>query len=117
MSAKNLTKVACNPTVTQDESSFCDVLPVTRLTCRLAEEGYEMGLDIDINSDLFPLENNDLFVHAASDGVVEMSPPEFSSDCMPFEHDNPEIQANPKSITYTLLDSTLYRTLSDLKSL
>ena len=38
------------------------VLPVTRLSCRLAEEGYEMGLDLDLNSDLLALEVNDKFV-------------------------------------------------------
>ena len=34
---------------------------VTRLSGRLAEEGYDMGLDLDINSDLFPLDINDRF--------------------------------------------------------
>ena len=39
---------------------------VTRLACRLTEEGYEMGLDLDINSDLFALENNDRFVRSTA---------------------------------------------------
>lgn len=39
---------------------------VTRLNCRLTEEGYEMGLDLDINSDLFMLEINDRFTCALS---------------------------------------------------
>jgi len=34
---------------------------VTRLHCRLAEEGYELALDLDINSDLFPLEVSQKF--------------------------------------------------------
>ena len=38
------------------------LLAVTRLSCRLAEEGYEMGLDLDLNSDLLQLETNDKFV-------------------------------------------------------
>lgn len=37
---------------------------VARLTCRLAEEGYDMGLELDINSDLYPLEVNDKFTFA-----------------------------------------------------
>ena len=37
-------------------------LAVARISCRLAEEGYEMGLDLDYNSDLFSLEINDRFV-------------------------------------------------------
>ena len=37
---------------------------VTRFACRLAEEGYEMGLDIDINSDLYSLTVNDQFTFA-----------------------------------------------------
>uniref|UniRef100_A0A7S2ICS3 DNA-directed RNA polymerases I, II, and III subunit RPABC3 n=1 Tax=Haptolina brevifila TaxID=156173 RepID=A0A7S2ICS3_9EUKA len=37
---------------------------VSRLHCRLAEEGYEMVLDVDINSDLFNLEINDRFTFA-----------------------------------------------------
>ena len=34
---------------------------VTRLLCRLAEEDYEMGLDLDINSDLYTLDISDRF--------------------------------------------------------
>lgn len=37
---------------------------VARLYCRLAEEGYEMSLDLDVNSDLHPLELNDKFTFA-----------------------------------------------------
>jgi len=37
---------------------------VSRLSCRLADEGYEMNLDVDINSDLYPLEINDRFTFA-----------------------------------------------------
>jgi len=34
---------------------------VTRLHCRLAEEGYELTLDLDVNSDLFHAEVSDRF--------------------------------------------------------
>ena len=37
---------------------------VARLHCRLAEEGYDMILDLDVNSDLHPLELNDKFTFA-----------------------------------------------------
>eukprot|EP00966_Prymnesium_polylepis_P302222 6982613-Prymnesium_polylepis.1 len=37
---------------------------VARLNCRLAEEGYEMVLDLDVNSDLCVLELNDKFTFA-----------------------------------------------------
>lgn len=39
---------------------------VTRLNCRLAEEGYEMALDVDVNSDLLSLEVSDRFTFALS---------------------------------------------------
>ena len=44
------------------------LLAVTRLSCRLAEEGYEMGLDLDLNSDLLQLETNDKFVRERERG-------------------------------------------------
>ena len=34
---------------------------VTRLQCRLTEEGYDMVLDLDVNTDLYPLEIGDKF--------------------------------------------------------
>ncbi len=34
---------------------------VTRLHCRLCEDSYDLKLDLDINSDLYPLEANDRF--------------------------------------------------------
>ena len=34
---------------------------VTRVNCRLAEEGYEMTLDLDVNTDLWPLAREDKF--------------------------------------------------------
>jgi len=34
---------------------------VTRVHCRLAEEGYELALDLDVNSDLFPMEVSNRF--------------------------------------------------------
>jgi len=37
---------------------------VTRVSCRLSEEGYDMSLDLDINSDLFPMDINDNFTFA-----------------------------------------------------
>ena len=48
-------------------------LAVARLTCRLAEEGYEMSLDVDINSDLLPLEINDRFVRAPTGRRASMA--------------------------------------------
>ena len=43
----------------------CDLaFAVARLSCRLADESYEMALDLDVNSDLCPLENNDRFTLA-----------------------------------------------------
>lgn len=48
---------------------------VSRLACRLSEEGYDMGLDLDINSDLFALEINDRFTFAlASTLALDGSP-------------------------------------------
>ena len=49
---------------------------VSRLACRLADEGYDMNLDMDVNSDLFNLEINDRFTLAlastlALDGSVD----------------------------------------------
>ena len=49
---------------------------VSRVNCRLAEEGYEMALDLDYNSDLLDLELNDKFTLAvantlALDGSVD----------------------------------------------
>ncbi|KOO31287.1 RNA polymerase ii core subunit [Chrysochromulina tobinii] len=37
---------------------------VTRYSCRLSDEGYDMSLEMDINSDIFPLELNDRFTLA-----------------------------------------------------
>ena len=37
---------------------------VSRLICRLSEELYEMTLDLDVNSDLHPLDLNDKFTFA-----------------------------------------------------
>lgn len=37
---------------------------VSRLSCRLSEEGYEMALDVDINSDLMHLDINERFTLA-----------------------------------------------------
>lgn len=37
---------------------------VARLHCRLAEEGYDMTLDLDVNCDLQPVELNDKFTFA-----------------------------------------------------
>ena len=39
---------------------------VTRLHCRLAEEGYDLVLDLDVNSDLYPLEVGDRFAFLLS---------------------------------------------------
>lgn len=56
---------------------------VTRAHCRLAEEGYELALDLDVNSDLFPLEAGERFAFlltstldlggAADPGVYDQS--------------------------------------------
>jgi len=56
---------------------------VTRVHCRLAEEGYELSLDLDINSDLYPLEAGERFAFllastldldgAADPGVYDQS--------------------------------------------
>ena len=52
----------------QDQFEVKDVVKkfdkVSRLQCRLTDEGYEMSLDMDINSDLFPLDINDRFTFA-----------------------------------------------------
>ena len=37
---------------------------VTRLQCRLTEEGYDMHLDLDVNTDLWPLELGERFTFA-----------------------------------------------------
>lgn len=39
----------------------CACRAVTRLQCRLTEEGYDMVLDLDVNTDLYPLEIGDKF--------------------------------------------------------
>eukprot|EP00316_Scyphosphaera_apsteinii_P026179 CAMPEP_0119327004 /NCGR_PEP_ID=MMETSP1333-20130426/69719_1 /TAXON_ID=418940 /ORGANISM="Scyphosphaera apsteinii, Strain RCC1455" /LENGTH=146 /DNA_ID=CAMNT_0007335465 /DNA_START=34 /DNA_END=474 /DNA_ORIENTATION=+ len=49
---------------------------VTRLHCRLVDEAYELQLDLDINSDLFPLEVGQRFAFLlvstlAIDGAVD----------------------------------------------
>lgn len=56
------------PILFQDQFEIKDVSKkfdkVSRYSCRLSEEGYEMALDMDINSDIFPLELNDRFTVA-----------------------------------------------------
>ena len=56
------------PILFQDQFEIKDVQKkfekVSRYTCRLSDEGYEMGLEMDINSDIFPLELNDRFTLA-----------------------------------------------------
>jgi len=42
---------------------------VSRLTCRLYEEGYEMALDVDVNSDLLELNINDQFTLALASSL------------------------------------------------
>ena len=49
---------------------------VTRIACRLIEEGYDMALDLDFNSDIYMLELNDRFTLAlastlALDGAAD----------------------------------------------
>mmetsp|Transcript_40126 Transcript_40126/g.106134 ORF Transcript_40126/g.106134 Transcript_40126/m.106134 type:complete len:155 (-) Transcript_40126:420-884(-) len=60
--------VGTTPILFQDQFEVKDLSKkfdkVTRYSCRLSEEGYEMALDMDINSDLFPLEINDRFTLA-----------------------------------------------------
>ena len=48
---------------------------VARLHCRLAEEGYDMTLDLDVNSDLHPLELNDKFTFALASTLSPDSTP------------------------------------------
>mmetsp|Transcript_35190 Transcript_35190/g.77447 ORF Transcript_35190/g.77447 Transcript_35190/m.77447 type:complete len:147 (-) Transcript_35190:302-742(-) len=50
---------------------------VTRLHCRLAEEAYELALDLDVNTDLYPLEIAERFTLVlvstlATDGSADL---------------------------------------------
>lgn len=62
------------PILYQDQFEVKDISKnfdrVTRYHCRLSEEGYEMLLDVDINSDLFPLELNDRITLALADTLA-----------------------------------------------